>query len=43
MFPSKTYAVRREALRNKIGSGLILIPGNEASPNNYPNNAYYFR
>lgn len=43
MFPTKTYAARRDALRTKIGSGLILIPGNDASPNNYPNNAYYFR
>lgn len=43
MFAAKTYAARRQALRTKIGSGLILIPGNSLSPNNYPNNAYYFR
>lgn len=43
MFSAKTYATRRQVLRTKIGSGLILIPGNHASPNNYPNNAYYFR
>lgn len=43
MFPAKTYAARRQALRTKIGSGLILLPGNPLTPNNYPNNAYYFR
>ncbi len=43
MFSAKTYAGRRETLRTKIGSGMILIPGNGFSPNNYPNNAYYFR
>lgn len=43
MFPSKTYAARRAMLRTKIGSGLILLPGNASAPNNYPNNAYYFR
>ena len=43
MFSAKTYSARRSALRSKIGSGLILIPGNMFSPNNYPNNTYYFR
>lgn len=43
MFPAKTYAARRQGLRTKIGSGLILLPGNPLTPNNYPNNAYYFR
>lgn len=43
MFSAQTYAARRKALRAKIGSGIILIPGNAPAPNNYPNNAYYFR
>ena len=43
MFSAKTYAARRNMLRTKIGSGIILLPGNSLSPNNYPNNAYYFR
>lgn len=43
MFAEKIYIQRRQTLRSKIGSGLILIPGNMLSPNNYPNNAYYFR
>jgi len=30
-------------LRQKVGSGLILLPGNVLSPNSYTNNAYYFR
>lgn len=43
MFSAKTYQERRAELCRRIGSGLILIPGNTFSPNNYPNNAYYFR
>ena len=35
--------MRRAALRGKIGSGVILLPGNEESPANYPNNPYRFR
>ena len=43
MFAPATYTARREELRKKMGSGLILLPGNPLTPNNYPNNAYYFR
>ena len=43
MFAPSTYIARRKELCEKIGSGLILLPGNTYSPNNYPNNAYYFR
>ena len=43
MFSANTYISRRAALRKRIGNGLILIAGNTYSPNNYPNNAYYFR
>ncbi len=43
MFSAKTYTARRHELRTKIGSGIILFPGNPLSPNNYPNNTYYFR
>jgi len=43
MFSADTYRQRRAELRKRIGNGLILIPGNTFSPNNYPNNAYYFR
>lgn len=43
MFSANTYTARRKAVREKIGSGIILLPGNASTPNNYPNNAYYFR
>ncbi len=43
MFSKQTYIARRAELRRRIGSGLILLPGNANTPNNYPNNAYYFR
>lgn len=43
MFTAEIYRNRRAELRRKVGSGLILLPGNPLSPNNYPNNAYYFR
>ena len=43
MFAKEIYIRRRSALCGKMGSGLILIPGNMLTPNNYLNNAYYFR
>lgn len=43
MFTKDTYAKRRAMLRQKMGSGLILIPGNQESPMNYPDNTYHFR
>ena len=43
MFESTTYINRREALRKKVKSGLILILGNNEAPANYPDNCYHFR
>ncbi len=43
MFSKETYMQRRAELRRRIGSGLILLPGNGEAPCNYPNNAYHFR
>lgn len=43
MFNSDTYAKRRQALRNKIRSGIVLILGNNEAPSNYPANTYKFR
>ncbi len=43
MFSKETYIARRAELCRRIGKGLILLPGNRNTPNNYPNNAYYFR
>ena len=41
MFNKKTYIERRTILRQLVGNGVIVIFGNNESPNNYPSNAYY--
>lgn len=43
MFDSLTYRKRREALRKKMSSGIILILGNNEAPANYPDNTYKYR
>lgn len=43
IFPKSTYIERRRTLRNKVGSGLIVIFGHNEAPANYPANAYKFR
>ena len=43
MFDKHIYSARRKQLREKVGSGIILIPGNGESPMNYTDNAYHFR
>ena len=43
MFPAKTYAQRRNELKKKVETGVILLLGNEESPMNYRDNAYHFR
>jgi len=43
MFDKQVYTERRNRLREKMGSGIILIPGNLESPMNYPENTYHFR
>lgn len=43
MFTTEIYVQRRAELRRRLGSGLILLPGNVESPMNYPNNTYHFR
>ncbi|MDE5731316.1 MAG: aminopeptidase P N-terminal domain-containing protein [Alistipes sp.] len=43
MFQAEIYAARRAELRRRLGAGIILIPGNMLTSNNYPNNTYYFR
>ncbi|MHC4097598.1 MAG: aminopeptidase P N-terminal domain-containing protein [Planctomycetota bacterium] len=43
MFAKKVYIDRRKRLRDQIGSGIILLLGNEESPMNYPDNQYPFR
>ena len=43
LFDRQTYAERRDILKKRIGSGLILLFGNNDSPANYPSNVYKFR
>ena len=40
MFKKDTYIRRRAELKRLVGSGIILLPGNNESPANYPANAY---
>lgn len=43
MFSVQTYTERRNALKRSLGSGLVLILGNEESPMNYHDNTYRYR
>ncbi|MDX9924398.1 MAG: aminopeptidase P family protein, partial [Ignavibacteriaceae bacterium] len=43
MFDKKVYIKRREILKKKVKSGLILLLGNDESPMNYMDNTYHFR
>jgi Xaa-Pro aminopeptidase len=43
MFNKETYIKRRKTLAEKIGSGLVLLLGNDESPMNYADNGYHFR
>lgn len=43
MFPSTTYTARRLRLRSDLGSGLLLVLGNNEAPMNYRANTYHFR
>lgn len=43
MFDKQIYIERRNRMRQMMGSGLILIPGNQDSPMNYRDNPYHFR
>jgi Xaa-Pro aminopeptidase len=43
MFNKETYIYRRKTLSEKVGSGLILLLGNDESPMNYADNGYHFR
>ena len=41
MFSKETYIRRRARLQELVGDGVIILMGNNESPCNYPNNAYY--
>lgn len=43
MFAKEKYLARRQKLAEAVGSGLILLLGNEESPMNYADNTYHFR
>ncbi len=43
MFSRETYINRRQVLKKAIGSGLIILPGNEEVGMNYRDNIYHFR
>ncbi len=43
MFKKEVYIKRREQLKNKIKSGIILITGNVDSSMSYPANTFHFR
>lgn len=43
LFTKETYKSRRESLQKRLGSGLVIIPGNNDTPVNYPSNVYKFR
>ncbi len=43
MFPKETYIQRRERLKARVRSGVVVLLGNEESPMNYAANTYPFR
>jgi Xaa-Pro aminopeptidase len=43
LFSAQTYSERRNKLKKAVGSGLILIMGNDEAPMNYTDNSYRFR
>ena len=43
MFAKETYIARRKALKEKMGSGLLLFLGNNLTGMNYADNTYHFR
>jgi len=40
MFSKDTYVRRRAELKKLVGGGIVLMPGNNESPANYPANGY---
>ncbi|HVI48356.1 MAG TPA: Xaa-Pro aminopeptidase [Chitinophaga sp.] len=43
MFSKETYTRRRNRLQSDMGSGIVLLPGNDDSGMNYRDNIYPFR
>ena len=42
-FSKETYIARRKELKQQVGQGIILLPGNDESSANYKDNWYPFR
>ena len=42
MFKKEVYIKRREKLKQTVGSGIILLLGNDESPMNYADNPFHF-
>ena len=43
MFPKDVYWQRRKLLRELVGDGLVVFPGNDESAMNYRGNTYHYR
>lgn len=43
MFQQEVYTARRDELRKKVKSGIIVLMGNAEASSNYPGNTYHFR
>ncbi len=43
MIAKESYIQRRKKLKEKVGTGLILLLGNNESPMNYADNTFHFR
>ncbi len=43
MFNKEIYVIRRQKLKKEIKDGVLLFPGNNESPMNFPSNTYPFR
>ncbi len=43
MFNKEIYIARRQKLKKEIKNGVLLFPGNNEAPMNYPSNTYPFR
>ena len=43
MFSKETYIQRRAQLKKLVGSGLVILLGNNDAPKNYPANVYKYR
>jgi len=43
MFQKEVYTNRRKRLTEEVENGIILLPGNQDAPFNYPSNIYTFR